>query len=261
MDAEAKQPVIAASAGVYRQRPPLPSLAAHFHCVWAHHLPAGFSRPVAVLPDGCSDIIWSEQGLCVVGPDRTAAFPPLQPGTTVIGIRFQPGAAAPWLKLSMDEITGQTVAFADLPGAPGAELHQRLCEAPSVSERLSLLQSALQRRAVDAPPLASDMRRTFEHLARDRGNGEETLRALSRSLRLGERTFRRRCLEHFGYGPKTLDRILRFQRLLRLFRSPRHEALSRQALEAGYADQAHMSREIRMLSGFSPGDLRRQYQG
>jgi AraC-like DNA-binding protein len=261
LNTEPKNLVVASSAGVYLEQRPAPALAAHFRCVWTHHLPSGFDKRVAVLPDGCSDIIWSEKGLSVVGPDRTAAFPQLQLGSTIIGIRFQPGAAATWLNLSMAEITGHTAALGDFWGTAGAELHERLCETPSVTDRISLLQAELQSLASDMARPCADMQQTFEHLAREQGDSGETIRNLSRSLGIGERTLRRRCHEHFGYGPKTLDRILRFQRLLRLFRSTRCTASSILALEAGYADQAHMSREVRMLAGLSPGDIRRQMAG
>jgi len=253
-----KDLVMASSAGNYREQPTTASLATHFRCIWAHSLPPGFDKRVAVVPDGCSDIIWSERGLYVVGPDRTAAFPPLQQGTTIVGIRFQAGSAAAWLNLSLAEITGKTVAISDHWGASGKELQQRLLEAPSITEKLALLQAVLQKRACEVTTPSMDMRRTFDHLARERATGEDTIRNLSRTLGYEERTFRRHCVDHFGYGPKTLERILRFQRLLRVFRSSRHEPLSVLAFEAGYADQAHMTREVRMLAGLSPTDIRRQ---
>jgi AraC-like DNA-binding protein len=60
-----------------------------------------------------------------------------------------------------------------------------------------------------------------------------------------------------GYGPKTLQRILRLQRVVRSARRgvPRARSLSRLALDAGYADQAHMTREFRDLTGFTPREL------
>ena len=72
-------------------------------------------------------------------------------------------------------------------------------------------------------------------------------------LELSERSLRRRCHEAFGYGPKRLDRILRFQRFLDLARRARAPGaeLAALALAAGYADQAHLSREVRRLSSLS----------
>jgi AraC-like DNA-binding protein len=253
-----KEIVLASSAGTYRQQPPVAALAAHFRCTWSHSLPSGFDKHVAVVPDGCSDILWSRQGLFIAGPDRTAALPPLQTGETVIGIRFQPGAAAHWLKLSMAEITGETVALSDLWGADSEDLHDRLSGEASPAERLVLMQSVLERRAGGVTAPSHEMRRTFEHLARPNTDGPKTVETLSQTLGYSERTFRRRCVQHFGYGPKTLERILRFQRLLSLLRANRQGALSILAVDAGYADQAHMCREVQMLSGLSPAEIRQQ---
>jgi AraC-like DNA-binding protein len=51
-----------------------------------------------------------------------------------------------------------------------------------------------------------------------------------------------------GYGPKTLARILRFRRLQALAPAP----LAELALDAGYADQAHMTAEVTRLAGVPP---------
>jgi AraC-like DNA-binding protein len=54
-----------------------------------------------------------------------------------------------------------------------------------------------------------------------------------------------------GYGPKTLNRILRFQRLLALA-ARSDDSLADLALGAGYADQAHMTAECTRLAGAPP---------
>jgi transcriptional regulator GlxA family with amidase domain len=71
---------------------------------------------------------------------------------------------------------------------------------------------------------------------------------------LGARQLRRRFADAVGYGPKTLQRILRFQRFLALARGSDHD-LARLALEAGYADQAHLTRECTRLAGLAPAAL------
>jgi AraC-like DNA-binding protein len=70
---------------------------------------------------------------------------------------------------------------------------------------------------------------------------------LSVELGLSERQLRRRCLDLFGYGPKVLDRVLRLERALAAARGG--EAFARVAAGAGYADQAHLAREVRALAG------------
>jgi methylphosphotriester-DNA--protein-cysteine methyltransferase len=74
-------------------------------------------------------------------------------------------------------------------------------------------------------------------------------------LDVSPRTLRRRCQNAFGYGPKTLDRILRFQRFLGFARQAEELCLADLAFAAGYADQAHLTREVRRLSGFSPATI------
>lgn len=249
---------IAASVGSYSEQAPPAALASHFRCTWSHHLPADFDNVVVVVPDGCSDILWSSRGLFVAGPDRTAAFPPLQAGETVVGFRFQPGAAARWLNLSIAEITGETVALSDLWGADGRELHERLSETGSTAEGLALLQDFLTQRAAQATTPSDDMHHAFEHLSRKGRERPQTVEALARALGYGERTLRRRCLDHFGYGPKTLGRILRFQRFLSLLKANQWQPMSILALEAGYADQAHMCREVQALAGLPPAEIRQQ---
>jgi AraC-like DNA-binding protein len=76
---------------------------------------------------------------------------------------------------------------------------------------------------------------------------------LGATLGVSERQLRRRFAEAVGYGPKTLARVLRFQRFLALARSG--DDLARLALTAGYADQAHLTRETRRLAGRTPLEL------
>ena len=82
---------------------------------------------------------------------------------------------------------------------------------------------------------------------------------LGAALGLGDRQLRRRFLAAVGYGPKTLARVLRFQRLLGLLDGSDGSAwgpsLAAAATEAGYADQAHMTTECTRLAGLAPTAL------
>jgi len=84
--------------------------------------------------------------------------------------------------------------------------------------------------------------------------------AVAAEVGLSERQFRRRCQAAAGYGPKTLQRVLRFQRFVRLLdaaRAPALPDLAAVATQAGYADQAHLTRECSDLSGLTPVKLAR----
>lgn len=137
-------------------------------------------------------------------------------------------------------------------GADARRLADWVCGAATSAEIARRLQSGLKDRAARAAPADGDMTAVFALL---RDGGSHTTPSVANvvaQLRLSERTLRRRCHHAFGYGPKTLERILRFQRFLALARRFSGNGLARCAAEAGYADQAHLSREVRQLCGLSP---------
>ncbi len=78
------------------------------------------------------------------------------------------------------------------------------------------------------------------------------LRALAEELGVSERQLHRRCVTALGYGPKTLERILRFQRFQTLALKGAHVGLAELALLAGYVDQSHLTRECGRLTGQTP---------
>ncbi|WP_307793444.1 helix-turn-helix domain-containing protein [Amycolatopsis sp. MtRt-6] len=67
---------------------------------------------------------------------------------------------------------------------------------------------------------------------------------------VSERRLRRRFVQAVGYGPATYLRVSRFQRAVAL--APRAPNLAALAAAAGYADQAHLSRDCRALTGLTP---------
>ena len=71
--------------------------------------------------------------------------------------------------------------------------------------------------------------------------------AVAGDLAISERQLHRRTVAAVGYAPKVLARVLRLQRLTRAT-AP---TLAEQALVAGYASQAHMSDEVRVLTGLA----------
>jgi transcriptional regulator GlxA family with amidase domain len=76
---------------------------------------------------------------------------------------------------------------------------------------------------------------------------------LAAEIDLSERQLRRRCQHAFGYPPAMLARLLRLHRFLDLARTAqRGTGLAALATAAGYADQPHLTRESRALTGRRP---------
>jgi AraC-like DNA-binding protein len=55
-----------------------------------------------------------------------------------------------------------------------------------------------------------------------------------------------------GYSPKHFQRIMRIQNALRAAQAAPRTRLCDLAAAAGYADQAHMTRDFRAITGFTP---------
>src|SRR4029079_9813092 len=80
------------------------------------------------------------------------------------------------------------------------------------------------------------------------GQPRARVSAVAAELGVSARQLQRLVSAAAGYGPKMLARVLRFRRLQALAPAPLVEL----ALEAVYADQAHMTAEVRLLAGLSP---------
>ncbi|WBP88014.1 DUF6597 domain-containing transcriptional factor [Kitasatospora cathayae] len=193
-----------------------------------------------VLPDGCMDLLWTEGRLLVAGPD-TRAFRP-GPGLreSWAGVRFRPGAGPALLGVPAHELRDRRVELADLwPGGEVRRMTERVDAAPDPAVALEGLALHLAAAARPEDPL---VRAVAAALAAGRG-----VAATAEAVGLGARQLHRRSLVAFGYGSKTLARILRLQRALGLARSG--VPLAETAARTGYADQAHLACDVRELAG------------
>jgi AraC-like DNA-binding protein len=239
--------------GSYREFAPSPPLHALIACRWLRELPADDpGDSTLVLPDGCVDLIWRDGELLVAGLDRTARRTPVRAGTAIAGIRLRPGVAGAVFGMPASELLDKRVPIDQILGSKAAEISERLAGAPGHEAEYLLLEglvaSAIADRAPDPLVLAATRRLGFPG---------SRVNDLADALGISERQLRRRFHESVGYGPKTLDRILRFRRLLSQAQavSDGEVDLARLAADLGYADQAHMTRDSVRLTGLPPAQL------
>jgi AraC-like DNA-binding protein len=239
--------------GTYREFAPSPPLHALVACRWLRELPADDpSDSTLVLPDGCVDLIWRDGKLVVAGLDLTARRTPVRPGTAIAGIRLRPGVAGAVFGMPASELLDAQTPLHDVIGPPGSELAERLAGAVGHEAEYLLLEGAVATAIADRTPdplvLAATRRLGFPGSRVDE---------LADALGISERQLRRRFHQAVGYGPKTLDRILRFRRLVSQARAVTDGEvdLARLAADLGYADQAHMTRDSVRLTGMPPARL------
>jgi AraC-like DNA-binding protein len=241
---------LAESGPGYREFAPPPQLRRYVACLWrreARH-PDIFSR---VVPDGCIDIIWlGDDRLMVAGPATRAIIAESQQSADYVGMRFPPGVAPSFLDVAADALIDRHVPLDHLWPRESRELLERAAGRGTAAEKIGLLQTLVQSKL--SGNFADDelVRTGIGLLTRSTppGVGE-----LSDTLLLSERQLRRRFRIAVGYGPKTLHRILRFQRALSFMQRPPSAAkLVDVATTSGYADQPHMVRDFVQLAGLPP---------
>ena len=239
----------------YAEWQPPAALRGPVACRWASVTPAGAGGERLVLPDACSDLIWEQGvGAYLAGPDTGPARTEPAAGRVIAGIRFAPGAGGRVLGLPLSELRDQRVPLAGVLKGRLPELPPELPPEEAAARLLDLAGRLVA--AADADPAALQAAaRLRDPAARAEDIAAET--------GLSERQLRRRVQAAAGYGPKTLQRVLRFQRFVRLAdAAPASPAappldLADAAAQAGYADQPHLTREVRALSGYTPAELAR----
>lgn len=240
---------LAQEVGHYTEASVPPCLRGIFACQWTHVLPTDATGlSLLVVPDSSIDLQWIDGLVRVAGPDRQPHPEALRPGARVMGLRFHPGVATAWLGIGMDALTDRRVSLADLWGARATCL---AADSPA-----QFVHQVAARSAVHLRPDAA-MADAFCLLQSGMAPADTPLRWLSERLQQPERTLRRRFMQHFGYGPQTLARLLRYQRFLQLARAEPSTSLAHLAAAAGYADQPHLVRESHRLAGRPPSTLPR----
>jgi AraC-like DNA-binding protein len=232
----------------YTEWPAPPSLRGAVRCLWASISPEGVRGDSLILPDGCSDLIWEQDiGMYVAGPDTSAFTAPARSGTVIFGVRFWPWAGGPVLGLPLSELRNQRVDLADVRPADARDVPGSL--SPALA--LAGLTDLAGRLVADSEPDGVVARAT--RLLRDPRIGIEQV---ADEASISMRQLRRRCDAAVGYGPKTLQRVLKFQRFVQRIDAG-HTDLATLAADAGYADQAHLTRECGQLAGVTPAALAR----
>lgn len=243
----------------YQQFQPIEAFRPLVDAYWVNRPgPADDGGPFdRVLPDGCIDLVFRG------GADDARLFSSalverpifLTGGNSAwfVGVRFRPAMARAILDLEPVECRGR-----DIPaGAFDARLRlleEELQECAAPEQALAIL-----RRAIDAR-LAHSAHRIAPARVREavrllaRGGDDDHVRGIARALGIAERSLHRDLVRWSGLAPKSMARILRMQRTMTAI-SGGQMPLAGVALRMGYADQAHMTRELKSLTGFTPAEI------
>jgi len=195
-----------------------------------------------VFPDGFVAGLYDAPALVDSGGEQTGIQVNLGPLGAQLLLGFPPG-----------ELARSAAGWADLFGG---DVVGRMRETSSWAERFTLLDDFLVRRFARAPAVPPDLAYAWRRLAGSGGALE--IGTLAAEVGCSRQHLNRRFGRYLGLPPKTVGRILRFQRVVGELRGP--SSLAELAVAHGYADQAHLTRDFRALAGVTPAEYRRQRQ-
>ncbi|UQS26387.1 helix-turn-helix domain-containing protein [Amycolatopsis thermalba] len=212
-------------------------------CWWAQRVPGEFVQ--RVVPDAAADVIVASTGAAyLVGPTLSPALHRLPPGAELRGLRLRTEAIAAVLGLPGHEVRDAVVPLtAVLPDAAARAVAESVWHGS--------FPSVLRPRPGDAR-----VRHAVSRIWRG-----ASLDSVAEEVALTGRQLRRLVVQQAGLGPKALQRVARFQRFLRSADAARPTSLADSAAAAGFADQAHLTRETRELAGVTPAVLVRERHG
>ncbi len=171
-----------------------------------------------------------------------------------VQVNLTPLGARRLFGVPMHELENRVLPLEDLIGPEVQRLEERFFDAADWETRLRITEEFLAARLEDGPRVRPDVVRAWHRLAET--DGRIRVEALARELRCSRKHLLAQFREHVGPGPKTVARLLRFNRLLRLIGGDQHPDWSDLAYRCGYADQSHLNREVRRFAALYPGRAR-----
>ena len=210
-------------------------------CEWNAHL----NRSVDIWPDGCRDLII---GIPESGPpialltqlDKKPRQVKQNQSMHYFGVRFAPGSRLLW-----DDYGSAASSTDSQPAYLAKEFflwYQRINKKPDRAE--ALLSEAVERWVKPRSHLVDE----FFAVLKESSTPQKVFQK-------SERTYRRQIAAQTGAPPSFWRQLLRAREAAYQLITD-EQSLAELAVNQGYADQAHLSREIRRWFGKTPGVIR-----
>ncbi|MBB4648929.1 AraC-like DNA-binding protein [Aminobacter niigataensis] len=170
-----------------------------------------------------------------------------------VQVNFTPLGARRFFGIPMHELADRMVTLDEVLGPDGNALRERLGQETGWHRRLDLVESYIvERLAITASP-AAEIAWAMAKITSS--GGRIRIAAIASEIGCSRKHLAARFADQVGIGPKAVARIVRFDRTARLARNADEIDWADLAVECGYADQAHLVREFRELSGTTPTAL------
>lgn len=234
----------------------LPFVLVGIEKVWSS--PSDKSEEHLILPDGRSDFILKfsldENGKptsiipIIAGPSTSWLISYSRPNQGFVGIRFKPGRGGRFFGIPLNNIAGRSYSGNEaLALAP--KFHELCKPAYDINTLIRKLEAFFILHHDETLPASLEAVINDIH----HSGGCTPINVLAKKNGITTRTLARTFLKTVGISPKVFAAIIRFHHTLKLL--TRGRTIKEASAEAGYADQAHMTRDFRRFGGFTPGNI------
>jgi len=169
-----------------------------------------------------------------------------------IQVNFTPLGARQFFGLPMSELRDRMIGLDDALGFDGTALREQLGEASGWDARFDIAEDFIAGRLAEANGLSPEIAWAYRTVVAS--GGRTRIAALAGEIGWSRKHLAAKFTDAIGIGPKTLSRIVRFNRALSLSKR-QDDDWAGIAADCGYADQAHLVREFRQLAGETPTAL------
>jgi len=170
----------------------------------------------------------------------------VQANLTAVGARL-------FFNQPLSAFTNQTLDLDDVIGPAARRLQSELHDASTWEARFAILDRFIASRVAASRSPSRALVWSWEQLTRTAGR--TTIAALLDEVGWSERHFAREFRHHLGMTPKAYARVLRFANVVKQLTTRHEPRLVDIALDCGYYDQAHFTREFRTFAGVTPTEL------
>lgn len=163
-------------------------------------------------------------------------------------IRLQPRTAFQWFRLETDPFLDQFPDLLEILPELAYPLLDACYGTTSFEGRVQAVESVLKRlrRLTEPNPL---IRLALQRL---NANTNLSIRELAAGLSISPRHLERLFHLEFGMAPKSVQKLARLRRTQNNIPGFLKYGLANLAMQMGFSDQAHMTREFRHFTGFTP---------
>lgn len=166
-----------------------------------------------------------------------------------IQVNFSPLGASMFFGCAMDQLANRSIPLDAALGPAAGRLAERLAGLPDWDARFALLDGVIARRLLDASEPPPGVAWAWRELVRSAG--AVAIGSLADSLGWSRKLLVARFRERIGLPPKSVARVLRFERAVGLLVQGGRRPVD-VAMECGYYDQAHFYREFIEFTGQAP---------